>query len=142
MGCPTFPCLLKRLLRSAARVLEDSPLTHRFLPELQLARPGERRLSAPLRQDLSTWGISCKIPLACLWISVEVKGLPQIIFLRHGAIKLQLTVAWSGWVLRPSVPPALPPSAVCVTGVHICLAFYLALGINQESLGSQCRHFT
>lgn len=51
---PTFPCLLKRLLRSAARVLEDSPLTHRFLPEVQLAWPGERRSSAPLRQDPST----------------------------------------------------------------------------------------
>lgn len=35
-------------------MLEDSPLTHRFLPELQLAWPGERRASVPLRQDPST----------------------------------------------------------------------------------------
>lgn len=35
-------------------MLEDSPLTHRFLPELQLAWPGERRSSVPLRQDPST----------------------------------------------------------------------------------------
>lgn len=35
-------------------MLEDSPLTHRFLPELQLAGPGERRSSVLLRQDPST----------------------------------------------------------------------------------------
>lgn len=40
LAAPTFPYLLNRLLRSVARVVEDSPLTHRFRPELLLTRPG------------------------------------------------------------------------------------------------------
>lgn len=39
----TFPYLLNRFFRSVARVVEDSPLTHRFLPELLLMRPGAGR---------------------------------------------------------------------------------------------------
>ena len=43
LGERTFPYLLKRFFRSVARVVEDSPLTHRFLPELLLIRPAGGR---------------------------------------------------------------------------------------------------
>lgn len=76
-------------------------------------------------------------PLAMPMLSVEVQGDSLETQSNEPATHSCLDCG----VVKLRTPQHHLPSTV-VTGTPICLAVYMASGINQESLGSYCRYFT